>query len=161
MGAVAAAAAAHAPDAIYTVEVAPTMHAGDIDAQAVDAWATGQTEVAEWQVSETLPIPTDLLYLGGEPQAGSVLQPALVTQNETFDLLLGLDDSDTQTDRTPWCSMSSRHCSTSIRWPPDWKRWASRRPCCASVRNESSPSRRVSRVASRGAKRATTDGSVR
>jgi putative ABC transport system permease protein len=68
------------------------MHAGDIDAQAVDAWATNHTEVAEWQVSETLPVPIDLLYVGDQPQSGSVLQPALVTQNETFDLLLGLDD---------------------------------------------------------------------
>ena len=68
------------------------MHAGDIDAEAVEAWASERPELSAWQVSETLPIPTDLLFLGDEPQSGSVLQPALVRQNETFDLLLGLDD---------------------------------------------------------------------
>ena len=68
------------------------MHAGDLDADAVEAWAGDRPELAEWQVSETLPIPTDALYLGDEPQSGSVLQPALVTQNQDFDLLLGLDD---------------------------------------------------------------------
>ena len=68
------------------------MHAGDIEPGAVDAWTGDRPELFESQVSETLPIPTDLLFLGEEPQSGSVLQPALVTQNETFDLLLGLDD---------------------------------------------------------------------
>jgi putative ABC transport system permease protein len=68
------------------------MHAGELDLDAVEAWTADQAELADWQVSETLPIPTDLLFLGDEPQSGSVLQPALVTQNQTFDLLLDLDD---------------------------------------------------------------------
>ncbi len=68
------------------------MHAGEIDLAAVDAWAEDQTELTDWQVSETLPIPTDQLFLTDEPQSGSVLQPALVTQNQSFDLLLDLDD---------------------------------------------------------------------
>ena len=67
------------------------MHAGQIDSEAIVAWAADRPELADWQASETLPIPTDLLFLGDEPQSGSVLQPALVTQNESFDLLLGLD----------------------------------------------------------------------
>ena len=68
------------------------MHLGEVDTASVHAWADRQPKVAESQVSKTLPIPTDQLYLGEEPQSGSVLQPALVTQNETFDLLLDLDD---------------------------------------------------------------------
>ncbi len=68
------------------------MHAGDVEREAVVTWAAGRPELADQQVSQTLPIPTDLLFLGHAPQSGSVLQPALVTQNERFDLLLGLDD---------------------------------------------------------------------
>ncbi len=68
------------------------MHAGEIDLGAIEAWTVDRTELADWQVADTLPIPTDQLFLGDEPQSGSVLQPALVTQNESFDLLLDLDD---------------------------------------------------------------------
>jgi putative ABC transport system permease protein len=78
-------ATARTPDVVQ-------MHTGALDIEAVEAWAADRPDLADWQVSETLPIPTDLLFLGGEPQSGSVLQPALVTQNETFDLLLGLED---------------------------------------------------------------------
>jgi putative ABC transport system permease protein len=78
-------ATARTPDVVQ-------MHAGDIDRDALEAWTAGRTELAEWQLSETLPIPPDLLFLGEEPQSGSVLQPALVVQNESFDLLLDLDD---------------------------------------------------------------------
>ena len=74
-------ATARTPDVVQ-------MHAGEIDSEAVAAWTAERPELAEWQVSETLPIPTDLLFLGEEPQSGSVLQPALVTQNESFDASL-------------------------------------------------------------------------
>jgi putative ABC transport system permease protein len=77
-------AAARTPDVVQ-------MHAGSVDIETVEAWAADRPELADWQISETLPIPTDQLFLGDEPQSGSVLQPALVTQNATFDLLLGLD----------------------------------------------------------------------
>ncbi|MDH4116970.1 MAG: MFS transporter [Acidimicrobiia bacterium] len=67
------------------------MHAGAIEVDGVGAWAADRSDVAAWQVSETLPIPTDILFLGEESQASSVLQPALVTQNQDFDFLLDLE----------------------------------------------------------------------
>ncbi len=82
-------------DELFTTARTPDvvqMHAGAVDLDAVESWAADRTELADWQVGETLPIPTDLLFLGDEPQSGSVLQPALVTQNQSFDLLLDLDD---------------------------------------------------------------------
>ncbi len=78
-------ATARTPDVVQ-------MHAGDLDLAAIEAWAADRPEVADWQVSETVPISTNVLFLGEEPQSGSVLQPALVTQNQSFDLLLDLDD---------------------------------------------------------------------
>ena len=68
------------------------MHAGELDPDAVADWVEDRPEVARWQLSETLPVPTDQLFLGDDPQSGSVLQPALVTQNDDFDLLLDLDN---------------------------------------------------------------------
>ncbi len=67
------------------------MHLGALDPALVDDWARARSDLEAWQVSRTLPIPTDLLYLGEEPQSDSVLQPALVTQNSDFDLLLDGD----------------------------------------------------------------------
>ena len=55
------------------------MHAGEIDPDALVAWTANRPELADWQVSETLPIPTDLLFLGDEPQSGSVLLESFLT----------------------------------------------------------------------------------
>ncbi|MDH3302351.1 MAG: MFS transporter [Acidimicrobiia bacterium] len=77
--------AAHTPDIVQ-------MHAGAIDTVAVEAWVDTQPDITDWQISTTLPIPTDELYLGSESEARSVLQPAVVTQHESFDLLLDLDN---------------------------------------------------------------------
>ncbi len=83
-------------DKLFEVAQTPDvvqMHAGDIDSVAVERWAADQPEVAGWQLVQTLPVPTDQLFLSGEPQSTSVLQPALVTQNHGFDLLLDLDNN--------------------------------------------------------------------
>ena len=77
--------AARTPDIVQ-------MHAGDLDAGAVGAWADERPEITEWQISATLPVAPDQLHLGDEPESGSVLQPALVTQNPSFDLLLDTDN---------------------------------------------------------------------
>ncbi len=76
---------AHTPDVVQ-------MHAGTIDEATVAAWVDTRPEITDWQISTTLPVPTDQLYLGEESEARSVLQPALVSQNPAFDLLLDLDN---------------------------------------------------------------------
>lgn len=68
------------------------MHIGSIDPAEVETWVGTQPDITDWQISTTLPVPTDQLFLGSESEARSVLQPALVTQNESFDLLLDLDN---------------------------------------------------------------------
>ena len=68
------------------------MHAGDLDPVAVGDWAESRSEITGWQIATTLPVPVDQLHLNGEPESGSVLQPALVTQNGEFDLLLDTDN---------------------------------------------------------------------
>ena len=82
---------AHTPDVVQ-------MHAGPLNEVDVERWAVDRPEVAGWQVVETLPVSTERLFLGEDPQSGSVLQPALVTQNADFDLLLDLDNNVLEVD---------------------------------------------------------------
>lgn len=67
------------------------MHLGEVDRTAIDAWAAAHPEIAATQVVQTLPIPVEGFAIAGRSEADSVLQPALVGQNEDFDFLLGLD----------------------------------------------------------------------
>ena len=70
------------------------MSAGPISAQdaaAIHDWAAQREDVAEAQISRTLPVPVAALSINGTSQASSVLEPAFVTQNPSFDLLVGED----------------------------------------------------------------------
>lgn len=67
------------------------MHAGPLTTAQVEdiqAWAASQPQVADAQVLTTLPVPGQQLWIDGVSQAGSVLEPALVTAPERFDLLV-------------------------------------------------------------------------
>lgn len=54
----------------------------------VDAWAADEPAVADHMVMATLPVPGSQLWIDGVSQADSVLEPALVTSPERFDLLV-------------------------------------------------------------------------
>lgn len=67
------------------------MHAGPLTTAQVEdiqAWAASQPQVVDAQVLTTLPVPGQQLWIDGVSQAGSVLEPALVTAPERFDLLV-------------------------------------------------------------------------
>lgn len=64
------------------------MHAGPLNPEDITAWARTQPGIADTDVMETLPVPTARLTIAGKNQADSVLEPALVTSPERFDLLL-------------------------------------------------------------------------
>ncbi|MCL3778438.1 MULTISPECIES: ABC transporter permease [unclassified Actinomyces] len=63
----------------------------DRDAEAIHAWAAQRDDVAQSQVSRTLLVPGAGLWIDGDSQAPSVLEPAFVTQNTSFDLLVDED----------------------------------------------------------------------
>lgn len=70
------------------------MSTGPISAQetaAIHDWAAQREDVAEARISRTLPVPVSALSINGTSQATSVLEPAFVTQNPSFDLLVGED----------------------------------------------------------------------
>ena len=82
-----------ATDQLWQADVVQ-MSAGPISAQDVAAihdWAAQREDVAEAQISRTLPVPVAALSINGTSQASSVLEPAFVTQNPSFDLLVGED----------------------------------------------------------------------
>lgn len=67
------------------------MHAGPLTTAQVEdiqAWAASQPQVVDAQVLTTLPVPGQQLWIDGVSQADSVLEPALVTAPERFDLLV-------------------------------------------------------------------------
>ena len=65
----------------------------------VDAWAADEPAVADHMVMATLPVPGSQLWIDGVSQADSVLEPALVTSPERFDLLV--DPSGRRVDPAP------------------------------------------------------------
>lgn len=67
------------------------MHAGDIDEEQLRSWMEERDDVADYHLMKTLPVPGASLSLGGNSQADSVLEPALVTSPERFDLLVDVD----------------------------------------------------------------------
>lgn len=82
---------ASAIDAFWEQSLPPDsvqMHAGPMDASAVTTWAAQKPEVVDHQVIKTLPVPGSAMWLRGESQAASVLEPALVLAPQRFDLLL-------------------------------------------------------------------------
>lgn len=65
------------------------MHTGRLDEQAIQNWAATRPEITGVQVVPTLPIPVANLWVNGEHQGDSVIEPAFVTQQANFDFLLG------------------------------------------------------------------------
>ena len=58
---------------------------------SIAAWAGSRDDVTAYQVSRTLPVAPSDLWIDGVNQADSVLDPAFVTQNPDFDILVGQD----------------------------------------------------------------------
>lgn len=70
------------------------MHSGELtaeDAERIDQWARQNPDVTDLMVMETLPVAGSQLWIDGASQVSSVLEPALVTAPERFDLLLTPD----------------------------------------------------------------------
>ena len=67
------------------------MHTGAIDEGAIRDWASHRPDITDVQVVPTLPIPVANLWVDGQAQGDSVIEPALVTQQASFDFLLGED----------------------------------------------------------------------
>ena len=67
------------------------MHTGTPDANALRAWVDRRSDVADYHLMRTLPVPVQQLTIAGKSQADSVLEPAFVTAPKRFDLLLGQD----------------------------------------------------------------------
>lgn len=82
-------ATAHPPQALQ-------MHTGKMDEAAIKTWAADQPEIEDVQIVPTLPIPVAKLWVDGKYQGDSVIEPALVTQQASFDFLLGEDGQPAQ-----------------------------------------------------------------
>ncbi len=67
----------------------PDDGARELDAAAIETWAAERNDVTDLQIIETLPASGQELWLNGENQGASVLEPAFVTPTDRFDLLLG------------------------------------------------------------------------
>lgn len=70
------------------------MHSGELtaeDAERIDQWARQNPDVTDLMIMETLPVAGSQLWINGASQVSSVLEPALVTAPERFDLLLTPD----------------------------------------------------------------------
>lgn len=65
------------------------MYAGTPDAKGVAKWVGGRSDVKDYHLMRSLPVPVRQLTIAGKSQADSVLEPAFVTAPERFDLLLG------------------------------------------------------------------------
>ncbi|WP_341278151.1 ABC transporter permease [Paenibacillus sp. FSL H8-0537] len=70
------------------------MHAGEIDQQEIEDFASRSKLVKEQQTVEMISIEPAHVYFGasGESEAGSVMEMSLVKQNKAFDFLLDLDN---------------------------------------------------------------------
>ena len=67
------------------------MYTGTPNAHAVAQWAGGRSDVKDYHLMRSLPVPVRQLKIAGKSQADSVLEPAFVTAPERFDFLLGQD----------------------------------------------------------------------
>lgn len=95
-----------ATNTFWTEAIPPDVvqvHSGQEDAAAlerdVEAWAAEQPGIADHMVMVTLPVPGSQLWIDGAVQSDSVLEPALVTSPERFDLLV--DASGRRVDPSP------------------------------------------------------------
>jgi putative ABC transport system permease protein len=70
------------------------MHAGEVDREAVAAWARRNSLVEEYQTVEMISIDGSSLFLsGGEtPEENSIMDISFVAQNSSFDYLLDLEN---------------------------------------------------------------------
>ncbi len=67
------------------------MHAGELDADAVDAFAKGQADVEAYQILEFLNIDGAQIEVSGKTLASSVQDNGFSVQSASFDYLLDLD----------------------------------------------------------------------
>lgn len=74
------------------------MHAGDIDADAIDAWGAEHPGITATQVLPTYPLPVGDLVIGGHTQSDSNIQPSATAQSPEFDVLLGMDNAELSPD---------------------------------------------------------------
>lgn len=72
------------------------MHAGELDEDEIASWMEGRDDVEDFHVMKTLPVPGGSLTIAGQSQADSVLEPALVTAPERFDLLVDAEGTPVQ-----------------------------------------------------------------
>ncbi len=70
------------------------MHAGEVDATAVNTWAEGNELVDEFQIAEMISIDGSTLYLAdsGAPEEDSIMDISFVVQNDRFDYLLDTEN---------------------------------------------------------------------
>jgi putative ABC transport system permease protein len=71
------------------------MHAGPLDQTQIDSWAAANKLVATQQTVEMITMDGSNLYLGTSqiPEENSIMDISFVTQNESFDFLLDLDNN--------------------------------------------------------------------
>ncbi len=70
------------------------MHAGPLDQAEIGSWAAANELVTDQQTVEMITVDGSNLYLGESqsPEENSVMDISFVTQNESFDFLLDLDN---------------------------------------------------------------------
>lgn len=68
------------------------MHAGDIQAENVKAFAEKHPEIDDWQISPFLNLDNSTLFLGNSSLAGSTQDNGLCMQGEKFDFLLDMNN---------------------------------------------------------------------
>ena len=95
-GAATVAVVAGGTDRLFAAAVAPDwvqMHAGPVDAAAIDAFAARTDGVVDHQVAPALRIDNDAVHLDGRSDVArtGVMELLLVRQSDRFDLLLGSD----------------------------------------------------------------------
>ena len=77
------------------------MHAGEVDATAVNTWAEGNELIDELQIAEMISIDGSTLYLAdsGAPEEDSIMDISFVVQNDRFDYLLDMDNRKLDVER--------------------------------------------------------------
>ncbi|MCM2982337.1 FtsX-like permease family protein [Niallia circulans] len=70
------------------------MHAGELDAAAIERWAKEQPLVDNQQTAEMLTIDGNKLFLGktGKPETNGVMDISFVKQNKAFDFLVDMNN---------------------------------------------------------------------
>lgn len=70
------------------------MHSGNLDEEDIERFSLSNSFVEDWQVVKMISVDPGNLYLGNNPTAeiNSVMNISFVTQNETFDYLLNMEN---------------------------------------------------------------------